>query len=113
MSSGASIATLLPLFMAVAMIRAERRIHRQLVDAGALTPESAVPLSLSRSMDSRRLQHLIRRGAVRVAANGHYYLDVEGWSKHLSNRKRRVLIAVSVIAVVLVGIAAAVVWLKR
>jgi hypothetical protein len=112
MHPGAVIPTLLPLFIAVAIRRAEQCIHRQLTDARAFTAESAVPLSPSRSIERRRLQSLIRGGAVRLTANSHHFLDADGWERHLSNRRRRVLFALSVIAALL-GIAVAVFFFMR
>ena len=112
MSAAAMIPTLLPLVVAIAIRRTEARIYRQLADAGAISAESAVQLSASRFLESRRLQHLIRGGAVRLAANGHCYLDAEGWNKYQSNRRRRALLAVSVV-VALVGITGAVLYLVR
>ena len=110
MSAAALIPTLLPLFMVAAFRRAEKRIYRQLTDAGAVTAESAIQLSLGRSMERRRLESLIRDGAVRLGQNGFHYLDVDGWNRHQSNRRRRVLFAASVV-VALVGIALGAMWL--
>ena len=104
MSAAAVIPSLLPLFIAVAMRRAETRIYRQLADAGALTAESAIQLSPSRSFERRRLQGLIRGGAVRLTANSRHFLDIDGWSSYQRNRRRRVLFAMSVV-VALIGIA--------
>lgn len=112
MSAAAVIPSLLPLFMVVAMRRAEDRIHRQLESAGAIRAESAIPLSPSRSLDRRRLQGLLGSGAVRLAPNGHYYLDVDGWNTHKENRRRRALLAVAVV-VALLGAVAAVFFLLR
>lgn len=106
MSAAAIVPSLVPMIMVVAMRRAEARIHRQLVDAGAITAESAIQLSLSRSLDRRRLQGLIRGGAVRAAGDSRHFLDTDGWTDYQSNRRRRVLIAVSIIAALaVVGIA--------
>ena len=112
MSAAALIPSLLPLFMVAAMRRAEARIHRQLVDAAALTPESAIQLSPSRSLDRRRLEGLIRGGAVRLTASGYHFLDTDGWLGYRRNRRRRVLWAVSVV-VALFGVAGAVLFLVR
>ena len=112
MSAAAVIPSLLPLVMVVAMRRAEERIHRQLESAGAIRAEAAIPLALTRSIDRRRLQGLLGGGAVRVAPNGHYYLDVDGWSTHKENRRRRVLLALAVV-VALLGALAAVFFLLR
>ena len=81
-------------------------------DAKASTPESAVQLSPSRSIDRRRLQGLIRGGAVRLTASGHHFLDADGWIRYQRNRRRRGLLAVSVL-VALLGVAFAVYFLMR
>lgn len=108
MSAAAVIPSLLPLFMVVAMRRAEARIHRQLVDAGALSAESAIPLSPSRPLERRRLQGLIRGSAVRLDVNGRHFLDADGWSAFQRSRRQRALLAMSVVAA-LIGIALVVV----
>lgn len=109
MSAAALIPSLIPLFVVIAMRRAEARIHRQLSDAGAFTAESAIPLSLRRSMDRRRLQGLIRGGAVHLTANSRQFLDADGWESYQRRRRRRVMLVMSVI-VALVGIGVAVLW---
>lgn len=112
MSAAAVIPSLLPLFMVIAMRRAEERIHRQLESAGAIRSAAAIPLALTRSIDRRRLQGLLGSGAVRLAPNGHYYLDVEGWDTHKGNRRRRALLALAVV-VALLGALAAMFFLLR
>lgn len=106
MGAVAVIPSLLPLFIVAAMRRSEERIHRQLADAGGFTPESAIHLSLGRSLDQRRLQSLIRGGAVRLTADNRHYLDADGWTQYRARRRRRALLAVSIVAVLLaVGVA--------
>lgn len=112
MHPGAVIPTLLPLFIAVAMRRAEQRIYRRLADARAFTAEAAVPMSPIRSIERRRLESLIRGGAVRLTANHLHFLDVDGWNQYRSNRRRRVLFALSVV-VALLGIAGVAVIVTR
>ena len=112
MHAGAVIPTLLPLFIAIVIKRTEARIYRQLADAQAFTAESAVQLLPNRSIEKRRLQHLIRGGAVRLAANGHHFLDADGWNRYQSNRRRRGLLAMSVVLAV-VGITFAVLRIVR
>lgn len=107
MSVVAVIPSIVPLFVVAAMRRAEARIHRQLVDGNALTPDSAIQLSLKRSLDRRRLQGLIDGGAVRVSSDSRYFLDSNGWAIYQSNRRRRVTLAVSVL-VVIIGVAIAI-----
>lgn len=104
MSGAAVLPSLIPLFVVLAMRRAEARIHRQLSEARAFTAESAVDLSLSRSMEKRRLAGLIGSGAVRLAANGRHFLDADGWSRYQGRRRQRVLLVVSAL-VALIGIA--------
>lgn len=112
MSAVTVIPSLVPVMVAVAMRRAEARIHRQLTEAGAFSAESAVLLSPSRSLDRRRLEGLIRGGAVHRTANGRHFLDTEGWSAHRHRRQRRVGFALSV-AVALIGVGLALFWLTR
>jgi hypothetical protein len=106
MSAAAVIPSLLPLLMVVAMRRAEASIHRQLANAGAFTAESAIQLSPSRSLERRRLQGLVRGGVVRLTLNSRHFLDADGWSMYQRNRRRRVLLAMSVV-VALLGVAVA------
>jgi hypothetical protein len=82
MSAAAMIPSLIPLFVVVSMRRAEARIHRQLADARAFTAESSIQLSLSRSIDRRRLKGLIHGGAVRLTANSLHFLDTDGWRNY-------------------------------
>ena len=112
MSAAAMIPSLLPLFIAVAMRRAEARIHRQLADAGAFTAETAIQLSPSRSFERKRLEGLIHGGAVRLTANSRHFLDADGWISYQQNRRRRVLFAMSVV-VALIGVAVAVIYVMR
>ena len=109
MSAAAVIPCLIPLCVVVAMRRAEARIYRQLADARAFTAESSIQLSLSRSIDRRRLQGLIHGGAVRLTANSLHFLDPDGWGNYQRNRRRRALLALSV-AVALVGVGSAVAY---
>ncbi len=112
MSAATLIPSLLPMLMVVAMRRAEARIHRQLVGAGAYSAESAVPLTISRSFDRRRLDGLLRGGAVRLNADGRHFLDVDGWNTYQQNRRRRVRLALALVVAV-IGIAIAVFLILR
>ena len=111
-NAAVAIPTLLPLFIAIAMRRAEASIYRQLAAAGAFTAESAIQLSPSRSFERRRLEGLIRGGAVRLTANSRHFLDTDGWNGYHRNRRRRALLAVSVVVAIL-GIAVAVLCVMR
>lgn len=61
-------------------------------------------------MDRRRLHGLIQGGAVRVTANSLHFLDADGWSNYQGRRRRRVLLALSVV-VALVGVVGTVAYL--
>lgn len=102
MGVAALIPSLMPLLMVVAMRKAEARVHRQLSDAGAFDAQRAIPLSLSRSMDKRRLRGLIDGGAVRLTDDHRHYLDADGWERHLQKRRRRMAIALGVVVVLVV-----------
>lgn len=112
MAAPAVIPSLIPLFVVAAMRRAEARIHRQLLEARAFTAETAIPLTLSRSFDARRLQGLIAGGAVRATAAGLHFLDADGWSTYQQNRRRRVVIAVGVV-LALIGVGALLLFVLR
>lgn len=112
MSAAAVIPSLLPLFMVAMMRRAEARIHRQLSNAGAFTAESAIQFSTNPSMERRRLEGLIRGGAVHVTANGRHFLDVDGWNTYHRNRSRRALLVLSAV-IALIGVAVGVTLLLR
>lgn len=99
--------TFLPLIIALAIRRAERRIRQDLLDAGAVSASAAVPLSTERSLRRKRLRRLIDAGAVREVEPGQYYLDEGEWTRYHHDRRRRALIAVSVV-VALGGLAFAV-----
>ena len=54
---------------------AERRLIDRLLRARAFTPDSSVPLTDLRWLESRRLQRLLGKGVIREHAPGRYYLD--------------------------------------
>lgn len=112
MGAGAIIPSLLPIFMVIAMRRAEARIYRQLADAGAFNADAAIELSLGGSFERRRLQGLESAGAVRLAAPSRHYIDADGWARFQLDRRRRVMIAVSIVAALL-GIGLAVMFAMR
>ena len=97
MSAATLVPSLMPLLMVVAMRRAEARILRQLAEARALTPESAIVLTVRRSFDRRRLQGLVEGGAVHTAADNRHFLDEDGWQRFQLRRRRRGLLALSVV----------------
>ena len=112
MSAVVIVPSLLPMIVVAAMRRAERRIYRQLDEARAFAPESAIPLTVGRSIDRRRLECLVGAGAVRLNAGGLHYLDTDGWTRFQRQRRRRRLRAMSV-ALALIGVGIGVFLLTR
>lgn len=112
MGAPAVFASMIPMFVVAAMRRAEERIHRQLVEARAVSAETAIPLTLSRHFEQRRLQSLIESGAVKQTAAGLHFLDAAGWSAHQSARHRRFWIALGVV-LGLIGVGAVVLLASR
>jgi hypothetical protein len=107
MSAAAVIPSLLPLFVAIALRRAEESIHRQLEGARAVSAETAVLFVPQRAFQARRLKALLADGAVRVTADGKHYLDAAGWEQHRNRRSQRIALGVCV-ALALVGVGLAV-----
>ena len=99
-----SVPMLFPMFIALAMARAERRIQRDLVTGGASTPETAIPLVYRRSIRRKRLERLVGAGAVHLVDGSRYYIDHDGWARYRSSRRRRAFIAISVV-LALAGVA--------
>ncbi len=54
----------------------ERRIIRQLLDAGATSPETAQPFRAHTRYEAAVFLHLVRGGVVREPTRGRYYVDV-------------------------------------
>jgi hypothetical protein len=55
---------------------------------------------------------LVGGGAVRVTADSRHFLDVDGWTNYQGNRRRRVVLAMSIVAV-LVGVGLAAFFVMR
>ena len=109
-----SLPTFLPLLIAVAMRRAEQHIHADLVAAGALSADTAVALAYVQPLRRTRLRRLVASGAVRSASAGHFYLDEAAWATHRASRRRRALVALSIVlALAGVAVVAASVWSWR
>ena len=85
--------------MAAHALAAERKIVKELWREGTLSPESARPLPDLGGLKRRRLSHLIRRGVVREAAGGLYYLDVQAWSENRWRVRRTAILLVAVFAI--------------
>lgn len=85
-----------PLFAIVPALalRTDRRIVKELRNAGAVTPQAAIPLD-GRRLRGVRIKRLTRAGCLHPVDGDRYYLDVEGWEILRTKRRRRILIAAS------------------
>ena len=106
----AQLAPALAILVAVALRRAERRLVARLRAAGATSAERAIALEPLRAVSAFRLRRMARRGAVRRAAAGHYYLDEPGYAAYRQARRRR---AMAVIGAALAAALAVYVWQAR
>ncbi len=89
------------------LIRTDRRIVKELRDAGATTAEKAIPLE-SKRLRGIRIKRLTNAGSLHPAAGNTYYLDEAGWQALCVKRRQR-----AALAIVLALIIAAVVFLNR
>lgn len=86
------------MLVAIAIVRTDRRMVRRLRDAGALSPERAVPVASGNALRRWRLARLVGGGALRREAGDCYYVDEEGWRAY--RRRRRVRVAVVLLVLV-------------
>ncbi len=93
----------LPLAGPVAARIAEKRVIARLRAAKATIPQRAVPLDDLRWIQKRRLQRLVRRGAVHDAGEGRWYLDEPVYAELVAWRRR--MAAITVVAAILAGLA--------
>jgi hypothetical protein len=91
---------------------ADKRIIAYFRTHRAISAKTAVPYRPERGFDLRRLERLIRRGLVREAAPGQFYLDeaaVTAWRERQQAASRIILLVALVSAIV----GAVVIWLLR
>jgi hypothetical protein len=86
-----------------------RRVIRHFRDAGATTPAAAIPPPDGPPLLRRLFQQFVKRGVIREASPGRYYLD-EAALADRSGIKRRIL---AVIGLCLLVIAAVLVLVGR
>lgn len=84
---------------------------RAFIGLGAVSPETAVPAARLGVRQGAVFRRLIRRRVIVATAAGTYYLDQARYHEWRSTRRRRALIALSVmLALILIGIAVG--WLR-
>ena len=87
------------------IVHAEHRLTRRLRRAGATAPGAAQPVAEGRAIDARALERLMAAGAVRDAGGRRFYLDEAGYHAYRWERRKRVLVALSLVAFVVVVLA--------
>lgn len=90
--------------VAARLLGAERTLLESLRNASAASPR---PLYSLGWLEERRLRRLIRAGAVVEPSPGRYYLDEAALSAYLERRQRRVLVAVVLAVLTVLGLAGA------
>jgi hypothetical protein len=90
-----------PMLLAVAILRTDRRLVERLRLGGATTPEGAMDLGDLNRLGDWRLRRLTSAGAVVATGDGRYFLDEAGYAGYRSRRRRR---ALTILAVLLVAI---------
>lgn len=80
----------------------QKRVVRQLREAGATSPERAVPFEAQRQIDSRQMRHLVSHGVVREAGPGFYWVDEAAWDALRRRRFGMVLVAITVVVAAMV-----------
>ncbi len=68
--------------------RAERRVARRLIEAGAISPSTAREFGDFRWAESRRLNHLIELGMVCSTPSGLHYIDEAKWAPYYARRRK-------------------------
>lgn len=89
------IAPPLPPIVPILAKAAERRIVARLRGAHATVEERAVSIDGTSWMESRRLAHLVRVGAVQRTAAERYYLSEPVYEEYVSRRRRLAIIAIA------------------
>jgi DNA-binding transcriptional regulator of glucitol operon len=99
-----TIGVLVPIVAAL-MLRTDRRIVRQLQDAGATSPQRAQQIRVRSPFAPMRLRRLSGAGAVVETAPGYYYLAADEWQAFRALRRKRALVvlAIAVPAVLLLA----------
>ena len=90
---------MVPMALAAALRRSERRAIARLQEAGANTAERAILLERSRPLAGFTHARLERAGVLRSAGNDRYYLDEGGYAAYRQRRRRRAMVAFMLLAI--------------
>jgi hypothetical protein len=91
-----------PLVLAAAIRRSERRAITRLEEAGANTAERAILLETRGPLSSFTHHRLERAGVLKAAGNDRYYLNGAAYEAFRTRRRTRALVVVTLL---LIGIA--------
>jgi hypothetical protein len=91
------LAPLGPLIAAV-IVGTDRKIIAHLRSAGAITPDRATPILLSRPLVGWRTSRLLAGGALGSPSPDRYFLIEDGWQAYGRIRRRRALTVVAIAA---------------
>jgi hypothetical protein len=91
--------------IAAAMRRREQEVIDDFLAAGATSPEKAQSYTAIGTGESLALRRLRNRAVIREAAPGTFYLDEEVWAAVRRARLRILTVFISVLAILLLGIA--------
>ncbi|HZN53867.1 MAG TPA: hypothetical protein VFB67_00970 [Candidatus Polarisedimenticolaceae bacterium] len=80
---------------------ARRRVVRRLEQAGAVSPETAMPLAGLRGLERGRLRHLVTMGVIHEAAPERYWLDEIRYAEYANHLRRMAILAVIAVFVAL------------
>jgi hypothetical protein len=86
-----------PMLLAVAILRTDRRLIGRLREGGATSPERAVGLGDLNPLGDWRLRRLASEGAVHTSGDGRYSFDEAGYAAYRSRRRRRAFVVLAVL----------------
>lgn len=92
--------------IAALIARAERRVLAPFIEADATAPERAVAFTPEDGMEGGRFRSLVRAGALREAAPGHWWLDQAAYDARRGSRKRVVLLLPLALLIVMAALIA-------
>ena len=87
---------------AALVARARREIQHHFFSNDAVRPDRAVSFDPSNGFEQRQFDRMARRGIIREAGPGPYWLDVVAYDLDLRARHRRVKTALLIVIAVLV-----------
>jgi hypothetical protein len=86
-----------PMLLAVVILRTDRRLLGRLREGGATSPERAIDLGALNPLGDWRLRRLVSEGAFHPSGNGRYFLDEAGYAAYRSRRRRRALVVLAIL----------------